>query len=1157
MSDRRFGAYTILSKLATGGMAEIYLARQDSVGGFVRQVVVKQIHGHLSRNERLVSMFLDEARLLARMSHPNIATVFDFRVEDEAHCLVMEYVNGVTLKEAVRASRGIEPSHALRIAVDVCSGLHYAHSLTDDEGESLHVVHRDVTPQNVLLSFDGVIKLIDFGIAKASFSTDRTKAGAIKGKYAYMSPEQIMGKPYDHRADQHAVGIILWEMLTGQRLYYRGNIHASLQAVLKERPAPLGFVSSELRPLGERLDPIIARALAKDPKDRFESCEALQNELEDAAFELQLRSNASRLAVFLREIFEGSEPSKGYGEASSGRGAAADDGAASVSDRPQRRALVDDLEEEGITLVVAANGEVQPRRIEPPTPEPPPTAPVTNLESRDDELIGRGAELERLRCLFEQGNRLVTLHGPAGVGKSRLALEFGLTRLDDYSEGGVWLVELASATSLEAVCFELARVLGVPLLSAGSEGDPVEQVSHALAARGTALIILDAVEHVSSVVVQALDRWLELAPAASFLVSSRDRLGLDGEVLYEVYPLSTEVAGADVETLSVAAQLFLERARSLRADFELTTESCSFAEAIVAQLEGLPLAIELAAARLADCELSTLLDRLRSRLEPRSRSGGDVDEGMATLRGALDWSWSALESWEKAALAQLSVFVGGFNTDAVSLVVDLAVESEAPRLTDVLRSLRDKSLVRTVQSQEFPGDLRFGLYESIRQYAREKLDDGGGREEAFERHALYYLDLCGQWAEGTSGREAMGFLRLLVVERDNLVALLERTLAKGLHDANDVARALRALLTLDPILRTRGPHTKHLEWIEVVMRATKVRVFDEAARAILDSELMARGFLMRGEARRTRTRSNESGNDFQRALELAREAGSLELEGRALVGLGNVAQGQGRIEECVRLFEEALAVQRRVRDRGAQGATLAVLGATKIWLSRLDEAQEHLEEALICLRESGAPPQEGFVLVGLGALHFERRENVEARMYVEEALGVLDRAWEPRYRGEALMYLGLVEWEDDRREEARERFDEALALSRDVGDRLFEARYLGLRSAVDACCDEIEAAERGFSRATDAAWESGSPIAVSFVDVLAGQLDLVKSRRAAARGESSMQEQHLVRAIERLSAAETPGAPDAEHPEGAPAMADVSDEVRIATRFLRRELERV
>ena len=231
MAGRQLGRYEVLTQLASGGMAAVYVARARGVAGFERLVAVKVLHPHLAYEEEFISMFLDEARLAARIRHPNVVPTLDISdTEGDGFFLVMEYIEGdhlgAMLGAAARGSERVAPQVIARIVLDALGGLGAAHNLLDDDGEPLRLVHRDVSPHNVMVGIDGISRLTDFGVAKAEKRLTSTRAGQFKGKLAYMAPEQASTGFADQRSDLFSMGIILWESLTGRRLF-RGENNAS------------------------------------------------------------------------------------------------------------------------------------------------------------------------------------------------------------------------------------------------------------------------------------------------------------------------------------------------------------------------------------------------------------------------------------------------------------------------------------------------------------------------------------------------------------------------------------------------------------------------------------------------------------------------------------------------------------------------------------------------------------------------------------------------------------------------------------------------------------------------------------------------------------------------------------------------------------------
>ncbi|MBI5501813.1 MAG: serine/threonine protein kinase [Deltaproteobacteria bacterium] len=297
-----FGPYRILARIGRGGMAEIYLASRTGPGGFSRDVVLKRILPQRAADPEFVRMFVDEAGLLSRLTHSNIAQVYEFGEIEGSHYLAMEYVRGISLDRLIRVFErpGLPIAHAARIAAEVARGLDHAHRATDARGRPLAIVHRDVSPTNVLVSYEGEVKLIDFGIARSAVRATETAAGTVKGKVRYMSPEQCRGRPLDPRSDVFSLGIVLWEALTGELLFPQSETFDVMEAIVQQPIVPPSVRRPEVPP---ELDGVVLRALAKTPEERYGAAGDMAQALDAFLAERRLLSNAQLLSELLRMRF--------------------------------------------------------------------------------------------------------------------------------------------------------------------------------------------------------------------------------------------------------------------------------------------------------------------------------------------------------------------------------------------------------------------------------------------------------------------------------------------------------------------------------------------------------------------------------------------------------------------------------------------------------------------------------------------------------------------------------------------------------------------------------------------------------------------------------------------------------------------------------------
>ncbi len=301
---KQFGKYQLLDKIAVGGMAELFRAKLTGAQGFEKLIAIKKILPNLSREENLVTAFIDEAKLAALLHHENIIQIYDFGSMDDQYFIAMEYLFGKDLRTITRTARkkdvalGIE--NIVYIVSRICAGLDYSHHLKDLQGKPLNIIHRDINPQNILVTYEGQVKIIDFGIAKAANHNTQTRENLIKGKLAYMSPEQANGMQIDHRSDIFSTGIILYELLADRRMFTGETMHV-LSLV---RDAQYDPPEEVIPDLPSKLKEILCRCLAKDPNERYQTAGEMQADIEEFMFELSMRPNARSFAGYIKDLFE-------------------------------------------------------------------------------------------------------------------------------------------------------------------------------------------------------------------------------------------------------------------------------------------------------------------------------------------------------------------------------------------------------------------------------------------------------------------------------------------------------------------------------------------------------------------------------------------------------------------------------------------------------------------------------------------------------------------------------------------------------------------------------------------------------------------------------------------------------------------------------------
>jgi predicted ATPase/class 3 adenylate cyclase/Tfp pilus assembly protein PilF len=697
-----------------------------------------------------------------------------------------------------------------------------------------------------------------------------------------------------------------------------------------------------------------------------------------------------------------------------------------------------------------------------------------SLPAERDPFVGRRSELAELARRIDDGARLVSVLGIGGVGKTRLVTHYGWTWLGALP-GGVWFCDLADARSEEGICSAVARALDVPL----GPGDPVVQLGHAVAGRGPCLLILDNFEQVVGHAPATLARWLDRANQAQFVVTTRNVLGLPGETTLALAPLHE----------AEAVELFAARARQAQRDFVLTEADRPHVTALVQLLDTLPLAIELAAARVRLMSPKVLRKRMSERFELLTSSGGRQTR-QSTLRAALDWSWELLAPDEQQALAQLSVFEGGFSLDAATAVLSLSQMGPL----DALQSLVDKSLLYR------NGDERLAMLVSVHEYAQERLHAFAGPAQAEARHGAHFAALGQVGAiDALETHGGVALRRALAPELENLVAACRRATTRG-----DGPTAVATLAAAGSVLLLKGPlltladlgaRVAGLVSLSRVERGRTLRVLGEALRqagrmdeALLryrealataceegDRSLESVVLGLLGDLHNEQGRRDEALAHLQQAIDIARATGQRRLEGVAVSSLGTRHAEQGRREQALGCFLQALALHREVGNRRFEGVALGNLGPLYGEQGCMADALQCLQEALAIQREVGDRRYEGWVLANLGVVHETEGRMAEALQCGEQALAIHREVGNRRSEGFSLANLGGLLQDQGRMHEALEHFRAALEIHRELGNRRAQGMALASLGGVYQALGQIERAREALAAGEALLREAGDP----------------------------------------------------------------------------------
>ncbi|MEL4178310.1 tetratricopeptide repeat protein [Roseateles sp. PN1] len=664
-----------------------------------------------------------------------------------------------------------------------------------------------------------------------------------------------------------------------------------------------------------------------------------------------------------------------------------------------------------------------------------------SLPAERDAFVGRRAPLQELARRFALDARLVSVLGIGGAGKTRLVTHFGWTWRGNYP-GGVWFCDLAAARSVDGLASAVAQGLGMRL----DKLDPVEQLCRAIAGRGRCLLILDNFEQVARHAEDTLGQWLDRAPDAHFLVTTREVLGIPGEETLALAPLPWP----DAENL------FWLRAHAARIDFHPSEEDRAAVGALVRLLDGLPLAIELAASRVRILPPRAMLARMSERFKLLASTGGRHDR-QSTLRAAFDWSWDLLSPAERATLAQLSVFENGFNLAAAESVIDLSAFADAPWSVDALHSLVDKSFVRAISSE------RFDLLVSVQAYADEHLRTPGrfagsgpaALRAAQARHAAWFAALGPDHAKDGNCSDLDNLIvacRRAVHWGDGRVATgaLEGTWsALSLHGPFKVgvslAQSVSQMQSLDDELTARVELVMAQAW-NANGRLTDARLHAEAAliraESIAHTPSIAAASILLAVLLLREGRFERATVSARQALQHAQAIRDSRLECSALNTLGILASNAGQVDESKASYLASLDLARRSGDLHWQASALGNLGALDLAQGHLAQAQEYFEATINVAKQLGDRKCEGNALCNLGFLHHMRQRVEDAIRLSQQALAIAKELGHARLECVVLCNLGIFLTHLEHPRDAIAKLNDAMSMAKDLADRHLEGQVL-------------------------------------------------------------------------------------------------------------------
>jgi len=697
----------------------------------------------------------------------------------------------------------------------------------------------------------------------------------------------------------------------------------------------------------------------------------------------------------------------------------------------------------------------------------------TNLPRQMTSFIGREREIGEVKQRLAS-TPLLTLLGPGGAGKTRLALQVGADSLDHYPDG-VWLVELAALSQPDLIPQTIATALGLREEAGGS----LQQTVQNYLRNRHALIILDNCEHLLAAAAHLADDLLRACPRVRILATSREGLGIAGEQIYRLASLTlpdpTHAMTPDTVERGEAVRLFVERARAVRSDFIMTRHNAPSVAQLCIQLDGIPLALELAAARVRALPVEQIEARLNDRFRLLTGGSRTALPRQQTLRALMEWSHDLLSEPERLLLRRLSVFVGGWTLEAAEAVCAeaesapqgsewaslLSEVSLAPEdVLDLLTNLVDKSLV-VYQDQENAGRYRF--LETVRQYAWERLQEAGEVEQTHRRHLAYFLRVAEVASTKLLGPEQAQWMRSLKADHDNIRTAL--TWCESRDDGAEAGLKLTAALWR---FWEVGSY-----WQEGLARYLTALNRPEAAAptSLRATALQGAGAMARNQAKYERARSL-----FEEALHIRTALGDRLGMALAFNNLGSLDWRQGDTEKAKERYEASLAIRREYQDRRGMAACLLNLGALSQDAGAYEAAARFYAESLVLWREIGDQGNLTILLTNLGNLAMSRQEYPQARDYYEEGL-VIAQATEDKYAmALALVNLGALFCMLHDFAQSRRALSECLSLCREIGEKRLVAYALEANGRLATAQEQHRRALRLWAAADRLRLEMGAPL---------------------------------------------------------------------------------
>lgn len=998
---QQLGNYRVVRLVGRGGFAEVYLGEHIHLNSFA---ALKVLHTVLSDEQQ--ESFVQEAQRLVQLHHPHIVRLLDFAVQAGTPFLVMDYAPGGTLRELHPSGSRLPLDLVVSYVQQVASALYYAHSQ--------HLIHRDIKPENMLVGSQHDLLLSDFGLAvsatlSSSYST-LLMDQQVAGTSLYLAPEQLQGHPLP-ASDQYSLAVVVYEWLCGKSPFRGSLLEIAIQH-LSLPPPPLRDRASDL---SSAIEEVVLQALAKEPGQRFADVQEFARALERAYLEgLQqfstLHDSTSPDTTQLRSLEKEEVPS--------------------AQQQPVR--------------------QITPGNIRMPEP-------IWKVPTIFTPLIGREQEAAAVATLLKSPEiRLVTLLGTGEIGKTRLSLQIA-GEMREYFIDGVCFVHLASISDPRLIVPAIAQGLGIQDTSAL----PVFEQVKAFLQKKHILLMLDNFEQVA-LAASMLEELLAACPHLTILVTSRVVLHVQAEHEFPVSPLALPDLSQPIErdTLAQVASvaLFLQRARSILPTFQLTDTNARAIAEICVRLDGLPLAIELAAARIKILPPQALLLRLAHLFEVLTGGTRTQPPRQQTLRNTLKWSYDLLSASEQRLFRRIAVFVGGWTLEAVEAVCYYDVEKGQISALDEVASLLDKSLLILLESKS--REARLQMLMTVREYGLERLRASGEAEETRQAHALYFIALAEVAERQQFGGEQALWLERLERADSNLRAAL-----RWLSEQHQTELSLRLGGSLYWFWTVRGRINEGHLWLEKALAESEgaaAPVYsrdDPRGRPIppneriptqeVSSPVLAKALRNAGGFAYNLRKYDLAEERCQKSLALYRQLGDTQGCAFALYWLGLLACWTSHNYPLARaLAEEALALQTALNNKSGMADALLMSAYIALNQGNYPQARHFIEQGLACFKEAHDSWGMASALQYLGRVLLEQGEYTLAHAKIEES-GTISTGL--NYKDGIAYALGLkghIALRQGNVATARSLIEESLAQHREVGQQSGMAESLFLLAKV-------------------------------------------------------------------------------------------------------------